>query len=261
MKKSAVFTMVKNEMWFLPIWLNYYSKFFDERDIYVINHASTDESIQIVKGQYSKINIVNLTYEPFDDIFKVNEIKKLQSALLGQYRCVLYSDPDELIAPFIPDTEYIDLSEYIDHFIKHSPAQAIKTNGWELIHLPQLDEPSIDLTKSILSQRSYWFHSPQWYSKVLLSKIPLNWSPGLHLASNNVTEDPFLYLIHLHRMDYALSYIKNVINNQFKRPPGMDLGNHVFITNPKDFHNHFWGMEESDDIQKIPDNLKQSNLF
>ena len=261
MKKCAVFTMVKNEKWFLPIWLNYYSKFFDEKDIYVINHASTDDSIQIVKDQYPKINIVQLTYEPFDDIFKINEIKKLQSQLLGQYMAVLYSDPDELIVPFIPDSDYIDLGQYIDHFIKHNHAESIKTNGWEIIHLPKKGEPRIDLTKSILSQRSYWFHSPQWYSKVVLSKTPLNWSPGLHVTSNNFIEDPFLYLIHLHRIDYDLSYIKNIINNCFKRPPGMELGNHVFITNPDDFHKHFWGMEDSDIIQLIPDNLKKSELF
>jgi len=261
MKKCAVFTMVKNEKWFLPIWLNYYSKFFEEKDIYVINHSSTDDSIQLVKEQYSKINIVNLTYEPFDDIFKVNEIKKLQAALLGQYKCVLYSDPDELIVPFIPDSDYINLEEYITHFIKHNKAEAIKTNGWEIIHLPKKNEIKIDLTKPILEQRSYWFPSPQWYSKVVLSKVPLNWSPGLHITSNNFVQDPFLYLIHLHRIDYDLSYIKNIINSRFKRPPGMDLGNHVFITNPIEFHNHFWGMENSDIIETIPDNLKKSNLF
>lgn len=261
MKKCAVFTMVKNEKWFLPIWLNYYSKFFEEKDIYVINHASNDDSIQMVKEHYSKINIVNVSYEPFDDIFKINEIKKLQSQLLGQYRCVLYSDPDELIVPFIPDTEYIDLAQYINHFIKHNNANAIKANGWELIHLPKKNETKIDLTKTILSQRSYWFHSPQWYSKVVLSKIPLNWSPGLHIASNNYVDDPFLYLIHLHRMDYDLSYVKNITNNGFKRPPGMDLGSHVFITNPEEFHKHFWGMEDSDIIERIPDNLKKNNLF
>lgn len=261
MKRAAVFTMVKNEKWFLPIWLNYYSKFFDERDIYVIDHASTDNSIQMVKEQYKKINIVQVTYEPFDDIFKINEIKKLQSSLLGQYRCVLYSDPDELVVPFIPDTEYINLDVYIDHFIKYNTQQSIRTNGWEIIHLPKKNELKIDLTQPILKQRSYWFHSPQWYSKVLLSKVALNWSPGLHLASNDFTPDPFLYLIHLHRIDYDLAYLKNIINCRFKRPPGMDLGNHVFITNPEEFHKHFWAAEDSDMITVIPDNLKQSELF
>jgi hypothetical protein len=58
MRKIAAFTMVKNEKWFLPIWLNYYTKFIDERDIYVLDHASTDGSIQMVREQYKKINIV-----------------------------------------------------------------------------------------------------------------------------------------------------------------------------------------------------------
>ena len=261
MKKGAVFTMVKNEKWFLPIWLNYYSKFYDERNIYVINHASTDGSIQMIQEQYKKINVVNLTYEPFDDIFKVNELKKLQSALFQQYKTVLYSDPDELIVPVTSNGDPIPLNEYIDKFIKNDSQQAIKTNGWEVIHLPNKNEEPIDLTKSILEQRSYWFHSPFWYSKVLLSKTPLNWQPGLHLTENMFTIDSNLYLIHLHRIDYELSYIKNIANNAFKRPPGMDLGNHVFITNPEEFHKHFWGMEDSDEIKQIPDNMKKSKIF
>lgn len=258
MKKCAVFTMAKNEKWFLPIWVNYYSKFFDEKDLYIINHASTDESIDMVKKEYKKINIINLTYEPFDDIFKINEIKKQQTTLLESYKCTLFSDPDELLVPI----KTLDLKKYVNDFI-NSENKTIQSNGWEVIHLPKqgMIEPEIDLTKSILSQRNYWFHSPNWYSKVVLSKDPVNWSPGLHAANNTFTFDYDFYLIHLHRIDYNLSYIKNVTNNQFKRPPGMDLGSHAFITNPKEFHDHFWGMEFSDIITKIPDNLKKSELF
>lgn len=256
MKKNAVFTMVKNEKWFLPIWLNYYSKFFDEKDIYVIDHASTDDSIAMVKSEYKDINIITLTYEPFDDIFKVNELKKLQSELLTKYKCVLFSDPDELVVPI----NSFNLGEYITNFL-NSDNQTIKTNGWEIIQLPKRNEKEIDLTESVLSQRSYWFHSPQYYSKVLLSKVPVNWAPGLHVTSNQYTDDESLYLIHLHRIDYDLAYIKNITNSTFKRPPGMNLGNHVFITDPIQFHNHFWGMEDSDIIKEIPNNIKESNLF
>lgn len=261
MKKSAVFTMVKNEKWFLPIWLNYYLKFYDQKDVYIIDHASTDESIQMVKDQYPEINILDhITYEPFDDIFKINEIKKLQTQLLKDYQCVIYSDPDELVVPVNEKYEHISLTDYIDNFI-NKPFEAIQTNGWELIHLRHRGEQSINLTESVLSQRSFWFNSQQWYSKVLLSKVPSQWTPGLHTTSNGYTKDPFLLLIHLHRIDYNLAYIKNIINTSFKRPPGMNLGGHVFITNPDEFHKHFWGMENDSIIETIPNNLKQSNIF
>jgi hypothetical protein len=257
MRNCAVFTMVKNETWFLPIWLNYYSKHFEEKDIYVIDHASTDESIELVKSEYPNITIIPLTYEPFDDIFKINEIKKQQTLLLKRYKCVLYTDPDEMVVPI----NTLDLKEYITDFLNSPETESVKTNGWEIIHLSNRGEEEINLTESILSQRSYWFHSPQWYSKVLLSKKPLNWAPGLYITNNNYTNDESLYLIHLHRIDYSLAYLKNIINSAFKRPPGMNLGNHVFITDPTDFHNHFWGMENSDIIKEIPNNIKESNLF
>ena len=216
-KKCAVFTMAKNERWFLPIWVNYYSQFFNESDIYILNHASTDDSIDIIRSEYKNINIIDLTYEPFDDVFKVNEIRKLQSTLLETYQSTLFSDPDELIVP----VNNFNLTEYIDKFLS-KPDQTIKSNGWEIIHLPNKNEPDIDLSQPILSQRSYWFHSPQWYSKIALSKTMVNWSAGLHAAANTSTADEDLYLIHLHRIDYVLSYIKNVTNNQFKRPQGME---------------------------------------
>lgn len=255
MIKKAVFTMVKNEKWFLPIWLNYYSKFFNECDIYVLDHQSTDNSIENCKNQYSTVNFIQLQYEPFDDVFKINEIKKLQKNLLEKYDVVVYSDPDELIVPI----DSFNLSEYLDRF-NSSNNTSIKCDGWELIHLPDRGEPEIDLTKSILSQRKYWFHSEKWYSKVLISKEPLNWSPGLHTITNNTTSDNNLKLIHLHRIDYDLAYLKNIYNTQFKRPPGMTLGGHSFIVNPEEFHNHFWGISE-DNIEEIPESIIKRDLF
>ena len=44
-KKCAVFTMVKNENYFLPIWLKHYKKFFSNEDIFILDHQSNDGSI------------------------------------------------------------------------------------------------------------------------------------------------------------------------------------------------------------------------
>ena len=43
-KKSAVFTIVKNENYFLPIWIKHYKKYFNESDMYVLDHQSNDAS-------------------------------------------------------------------------------------------------------------------------------------------------------------------------------------------------------------------------
>jgi len=85
MIKKAAFTMVKNEKWFLPLWLNYYSKFFNEKDLYVLNHFSTDGSVEKCKEIYKDVKFIDLTYEPFDDIFKITELKKLQKILFDDY--------------------------------------------------------------------------------------------------------------------------------------------------------------------------------
>lgn len=255
MSKNAAFTMVKNEKWFLPLWLNYYSKFIDEHNLYILNHASTDSSIEVCKKQFPKVNFIDIEYEPFDDIFKLTEVKKFQKLLFNDYDVVLYSDPDEFIVPF----NHFNLTKYLNDFYE-SENGAIKCDGWELIHLPERNESEIDLTKSILKQRKYWFHSEKWYSKVLISKIPLDWSPGLHITNTKHYHDKDLKMIHLHRLDYNLSYLKNIYNTQFKRPPGMNLGAHSFITEPEEFHQHFWGIKD-DSIKEIPESLIKTELF
>lgn len=43
-KKCAIFTIAKNEDYFLPKWIKHYKKYFDVSDIYILNHQSSDGS-------------------------------------------------------------------------------------------------------------------------------------------------------------------------------------------------------------------------
>jgi hypothetical protein len=61
-KKCAVFTIVQNENIFLPIWLKYYSKYFDPKDIYILNHDSNEESMRAC-CRYPGVNVVNLHHD------------------------------------------------------------------------------------------------------------------------------------------------------------------------------------------------------
>jgi hypothetical protein len=66
-------------------------------------------------------------------------------------------------------------------------------------------EPDFDTTKSIFSQRSYWFRSARHYDKTLITNRPLDWTIGLHSCKDsNQSVDIDLLLIHLHRFDYNI---------------------------------------------------------
>lgn len=42
--KKAVFTIVHNEKYFLPLWLRYYKQFFNNADVYVLDDKTSDRS-------------------------------------------------------------------------------------------------------------------------------------------------------------------------------------------------------------------------
>jgi hypothetical protein len=67
-------------------------------------------------------------------------------------------------------------------------------------------EPEIDPDRPVLAQRGHWFPNPG-YGKPLLARIPMRWEPGFHIrADGRIERDESLYMIHLHRMDFEVSY-------------------------------------------------------
>lgn len=44
-KKCAVYTIVKNEDYFLPKWIKHFNKYFDKSDIYILDHQSDKKQL------------------------------------------------------------------------------------------------------------------------------------------------------------------------------------------------------------------------
>lgn len=220
MKRScAIFTMTHNETEAFPIWIKYYSKYFASEDIYVLDHDSTDGSIEKALKHY-RFNVRQVHHDGvYNTTFILTTFMDFQRELLERYEIVVCCDADEVI---LADPLYYSrgqgLHKYLNDF-RQKEIDVISCNSRSVQQ--QLDEPPIDLTKPILSQRSVWFS--EWgYNKTVVSKIALTWDSGFHtvLPGNKpaptVPIDNDLILLHLARMDIGITKQRNARLNKEK---------------------------------------------
>lgn len=187
-RARAIVTVVHNESVFLPIWVRYYSQFFEAQDIYVLDHDSTDGST--ARPGFVRIPV---SHPVVDWGWHRDVLQEHQHLLLERYDIVLCTDVDEVVAP---DPRAGHLGDYVSQF----GGDFVNCRGYEILHLKA--EKPLDFSLPILHQRSHWFFNPA-YSKPLLARVPMHWHGGLHTRVDGQTrDDPSLYLIHLHRVDY-----------------------------------------------------------
>jgi hypothetical protein len=187
----AVMTIVRNESVFLPIWLRYYGRFFAAQDMYVLDHQSADGSTE----GHGFIR-VPVSHPEYGAGWQRDVQQCYQHELVGRYDVVLCTDVDEIVAP---DPRLGDLGTYIDRFDE----DFVTCQGYEVLHRKD-EEPPFDPTRPVLGQRFTWYANPL-YSKPLLARVPMVWDGGCHQRLDGRTNnDPHLYLIHLHRMDYNI---------------------------------------------------------
>jgi len=186
MLSKAVFTIVKNEKNYLPIWLKHYSKYFNPQDTYVLDHNTDDGSTDNIN-----CNVIKLDHSlSFDVEWLLKQVMSMQVKLFKKYDIVLFSECDELVVP-------TKTGRFEDHLKKQD---VVKCKGFEIIHRVE-KEPALDWSKPLLRQRKWWAHL-SLIDKPLLSKIPLRWSGGCHNCKETKTIDPDLLLIHIRRIDY-----------------------------------------------------------
>jgi len=244
-RSRAVVTMAHNEAVFLPIWWKYYSQFFDEEDIFILDHDTTD-------GSTSGPGFVRVpvSHSVVDWGWHRDMLQQQQHQLLERYDLVLCSDADEIVAP---DPRRGGLGDYIEAF--HD--DFVNCTGYEVLHLKNLEKP-LDVSRPILHQRSYWYYNPA-YSKPLLARVPMSWHGGLHTRVDGETRyDPSLYLIHLHRADYDICLARHqqrTARPWNKRDWDEGWGYQNRITEPGEFERWFYNDSCSGEpitIQPIP---------
>jgi len=231
----AVFTIVKDEDYYLSIWLKYYSKYFDKKDIYILNNGkkiNLDYNIIDVKSEYS-----------FDVSFLLKTVQDFQCKLLENYKLVLFAECDEIIYP--------KRGNYEDHILNND---AVKCFGYDILHTK--DEPTINWNLyPLLNQRKWWIKNTM-LNKQLLTTIPLKYEPGFHKAIPEAKIDDALILIHLRKIDYHYTLDRRKSRMAWKRPPKQACST-VYQWHPNNFDKFdawFYGGVENKEL--IPEEFK-----
>ncbi len=255
-KKCAIFVMVQDEKIFLPIWLKYYSRYFDGDDIYILDHRTTDGSVEQAAASF-KFNLVRLDYPfSFDHKWFQFTAKEMQAKLLSCYEYVIFTDIDEII--IANEKKYSGLDDYINRLDR----PYARCTGYELIHMKS-KEPDIDPNRAVLAQRKYWYRN-KYYDKTLLSSIALNWELGFHETSNTKTfRDRDLLLIHLHKLDYDMCRKKSFERSKLPWKEDDIKNNRGWqnrMTNLKKFNKYYYHWPLFKITTKISKSLRETQI-
>jgi hypothetical protein len=214
----AIFTIVQNEPVWLPIWVDYYRAQIGASHLFVLDHDSTGEGGDVLSELSAKfgINVIPVHRRvSFDHRWLAHTVKLFQHFLLSSYRVVLFAEVDEIVAT-TPGSKHRNLEQYSAGVIGskkllRKPREYVRCTGYEVVHKPE-EEPTLDWSKPLLQQRTWWYHSVL-YSKTLLSMTPLEWIKGFHALSNEKARiekmEDDLVLIHLHKIDFDFCLAKH----------------------------------------------------
>ena len=212
-RKLAIFTVIQNEPEFLPKWLAHYATQVDQADIYILHHAVPTayegylwELVDSSDSQYGGVTVVPIRNDlSFDHRWLAATVSQFQGFLLQSYKWVLFAEADELVAAA---GVVGGLRGYVDRLDAANFSAAAVCRGYEVVH--RVDEPPLRLDEPWLPQRSWWTPN-RMYSKTLLAKVRLQWTPGFHGCDHLWNNEPpgDLYLVHLKKVDFDTAMVRS----------------------------------------------------
>jgi hypothetical protein len=201
---TAVVTFVYNESVNLPIWRKYYASLFGERNLFIIDHDSSDGSTADL-GQINKLWIAK---DELNDHMRCVFMASFAKALLQYFKTVIYTDCDEIIVP--DPARYADLPDYLDR----NNFEYVAPVGLNVQHILSKEEP-LDLARPILQQRRFVRFTSSM-CKPLVTRIPIVWASGFHACDKPIRIDSDLFLMHLKTMDRDIALRRQKITREMK---------------------------------------------
>jgi len=255
--KVAVFGLFHKEALMIPYWQNYYGNLFGRENLYPVGDLKND----FFMGLFTipKKNLIELgAHYQSDYDLHVSTVTKLQKKLLDSYDVVIFAEADEFFVPNL--NKYADLKD----FLIKNPDDYFTAQGYNIIS--NIDgEPPINPTKSLLSQRRWWYKNAGESKTLIVRKPVTSYSGGFHICYPTIPEHPELFNIHLHDFDYNYSNTRAKMRFDTLLPlhpsfrPG-NMGSEGYILDEELvlFHRHKF---ETKGVELIPEMFVNSGLI
>jgi hypothetical protein len=219
-KELAVFTMVRNEKVFLPMWLRYYGKATPY--LYVLDHESDDGSVDPACSPVPFINLPVTNATTDDAEWMRGVVERFFRTSLYTFDTVIYAEADELLVP-----RHGTLAEFIGN---RPQSEHLTATGFDVCDpggqppLSAVSQPGWDRGPHPLFGR-LWKRNDR-YDKTLIGRIPMTWEVGFHRPTNvkHPSPDPELVLLHLHYACRETAWDRLRARMRTKQPSPGDLG-------------------------------------
>ena len=198
-KKIGVVSMVRNDRFFIPKWMEYYGAQLGHDNLFLIldgldqDFPEGHETINVIRIPRQKLNRAS------GDKNRINVISNFVKALFQRYDLIIAHDIDEILV--IDPNQHLTLADYLQRRIRSASLSAL---GLDVGQHLDLEQP-IDPARPFLEQRSF-AHVSARYTKAVVATRPLTWGSGFHrVRFRNFHIDPNLFLFHFGMVDYAIS--------------------------------------------------------
>jgi len=198
-KKIGVVSMVRNDLFFIPKWIEYYGAQLGHENLYLI----LDGLDQAFPEGHETINVIRIPRQKLNrssgDKNRINVISNFVKALFQRYDLIIAHDIDEILV--IDPNQHLTLADYLQRRIRSASLSAL---GLDVGQHLDLEQP-IDPARPFLEQRSF-AHVSARYTKAVVATRPLTWGSGFHrVRFRNFHIDPNLFLFHFGMVDYEIS--------------------------------------------------------
>lgn len=192
---TAILTMVYQDEYFLKLWVDYYARYTERKNLFVISHGPQDYVQDIARG-CTIIEVNRREHYPGMDSDRWNFVTKFASGLTHMYDNVIYNDVDEVV---VLDPEAGD--DVIDYIERIPPEREVITPfPVELVHRRD-HEHDFDYSRPMLAQRRFVRVNAR-YAKPCITRKEIFWNPDGHASDYpKLFLDDNLYLFHLKWFD------------------------------------------------------------
>ncbi len=192
--RVAAVTMLRDDLFYLKIWLAHYGEMLGRENCYIVNHGHTPEVAEMAKG-CNVIGIPGHHHKNFD-MKRWRLLNNIVQGLNAYHDHVIVGDVDELV---VIDPELgLSLPEFL---ATQKQRQVITPLGLEVIHRIDLEDKPIE--DKVLGPRLHVRLAPH-YSKPCIISAGVKIARGGHFTQYEKINAPEgLYLFHLKFCDFG----------------------------------------------------------